>query len=97
MKNYKIYQLPAGNAAIFMSYEFATENGIMPKLADYNEVYSGEVDDTATLDDIYTQFNIGLRSAEYKGRSLSTSDVVEFDGKYFYCDSYGWEEVSFRS
>ena len=93
MKTFTIFQLPVENNAVFMSLDFVTENDIMPTKEDYEEVFSGEIADEASLDDIYTIFNIGRRSSEYKGRSLSTSDVVMMDGKYFYCDSFGWEQV----
>lgn len=64
----------------------------------YNKVYDGEIltdksKDEYILDDIYTIFNIG-RPSDFQGHSLSTSDIVMMDGKYFYCDSYGWEQVN---
>ena len=93
MKRFTIFQLPASHNAVFMDLEFVTENNIMPTKDDYKEVFTGEIDNNADLDDIYQAFNIGRRSSEYKGRSLSTSDVVRMDGKYYYCDSYSWEEI----
>lgn len=101
MKNFKIYQLPTQNVAKFMDYEFVTENDIMPKLEDYNLVYEGVMNDNPVsdtwgavewLDTIFHQFNVN-RPADFKWHILSTSDVVEMDGKYYYCDSYGWEPV----
>ena len=92
MKKFKIYQLPVENNAKFMGLEFVTEHNIMPKLEDYNLVYEGEVEDDADLDDIYRMLNVA-RPKDYKGHSLSVSDVVEIGGYYFYCDSFGWEEV----
>lgn len=94
MKNFKIYQLPVENKAKYMDYEFVTENGIMPALADYNMVYESEADDSTTLDDLFRKFNVA-HPADFKGHSLSVSDIVEMDGKYYYCDDYGWEEVTF--
>lgn len=29
----------------------------------------------------------------YKGRSMSVSDVVRINDRYYYCDSFGWSEV----
>lgn len=70
---------------------------INPQL--YDKVFSGEV--TAdTLEDIYHIFNVDI-PADYAGRSLSVSDIVEVvdsdrvaPGAY-YCDSIGFKEVSF--
>ena len=94
MKKIRIYQLPVEHKAKFMGLEFVTENNIMPKLEDYNLVWEGEVEDGSDLDDIYRIFNVNHPEG-YTGHSLSMSDVVFMDGKYFYCDDYGWEEVSF--
>ena len=94
MKSFAIYQLPASNNATFMDYEFVTENNIMPKLEDYKMIYRGEVSKDATLDDLFRIFNVGIRPADYKGRSLSVSDVVLMDGQFSYCDSYGWQPVN---
>ena len=101
MKSYKIYQLPVEHKAKFMGYEFAQKHNVMPKLEDYNLVwegqypYSGGTPLWVTCDDIYLKFNAGRHPEGYKGHSISMSDVIEIDGKYFYCDSFGWEEVSF--
>ena len=95
MKKYEIYQLPAENLAKFMNLEFVKEHDIMPKLSDYKKVWEGETEDTGTeLDDLFQKFNIGKRPEGYTGHSLSVSDVVKMDGKYYYCDSYGWEQIA---
>jgi hypothetical protein len=31
---------------------------------------------------------------KFKGRSVSVSDIIKVDDKFFYCDSFGWEEVT---
>lgn len=97
MKTFTIFQLPAENRATFMSLDFVKEQNIMPTKEDYNEVFTGEIDDDADLDDIFRMFNICRKPENYKGRSLSVSDVVMIDGKYFYCDDYGWEEITLKS
>lgn len=95
-KKFKLYQLPVKNNAVFMDLEFVKENNIMPALSDYNKVWEGSVEDledmsdVTVLDHIYMKYQ-GTKPEGYTGRSLSTSDVVELDGKYYYCDSYGWE------
>ena len=94
MKTYEIYQLPVEHDATFMGLNFVLENNIMPKMVDYREVFSGEIEESVDLDDIYRRFNIGRKPENYKGRSLSVSDVVKVNGECFYCDEYGWERVN---
>ena len=94
-KSFKIYQLPVEHNAKFMSLEFVKKHDIMPKLSDYNKVYEGEIEIPehsrySTLDNIYVKFNTA-HPEDFKGHSLSMSDVVEVDGKFHYCDSFGWE------
>ena len=96
MKHFKIYQLDADNKdarnMMFMDYEFVTEYFAL-SLDLYKLVYEGDTE--GDLDDLYQEFNVN-HPEDFKGHSLSTSDLVELDGKYFYCDSYGWEEVTFQ-
>jgi len=93
MKNVRIYQLPVEHAAKFMRLEFVKEHDIMPKLEDYKIVYEGNEDDEVELDDIFMKFNTSHPEG-FKGHSLSISDIVALDEKYYYCDSMGWEEVT---
>jgi hypothetical protein len=32
--------------------------------------------------------------SDFRGHSLSVSDVVYLDGKYYYCDSFGYKELT---
>ena len=98
-KKIRIYQINATNETsrtmLFMPYDIVVKHFTL-SLDFYDMVYEGQIEGSANLDDIYTKFNIN-RPADFKGHSLSTSDIVEVDGKFFYCDSYGWEEVFFQS
>ena len=102
MKKFKVYQLPVEHEAKFMGLEFVTNHDIMLKLEDYKLVGESEIypkastSVTTMLDDIYTTLNT-CRCDWFHGHSLSVSDVVEIDGKYYYCDSFGWEEVSLKA
>ena len=99
MKNFKVYQLPVEHAAKFMGLEFVTKHNILPKLEDYKMVYEGEFEpqgEYSEPDQLYMKFQ-GEKPEGYTGHSISMSDVVEIDGKYFYCDDYGWEEVFFQT
>ena len=51
------------------------------------------------LEDIYRIFNVG-HPENFKGRSLSVSDIVEIvsgnvDTGYYYCDTIGFKKISF--
>ena len=67
----------------------------------YNRVYAGDVD-CRSLERVYAMFNLE-QPDDFKGHSLSVSDVVRVlespdvvPGAYF-CDSFGFQEISFRS
>lgn len=98
MKNFAIYQVNVENENImFSSLDFLKKQNVKVTIDKYNQVWEGEhitsSDDTMEiLDEIYTDFNI-RRPKDFKGHSLSTSDVVKLDDKYYYCDSYGWVEL----
>ncbi|SEA80739.1 YodL-like [Prevotella sp. tc2-28] len=99
MKNFRVYQLPVGHVAKFMRLSFVKEHNIMPKLEDYKLVYEGEFEpqgEYSEPDQLYMKFQ-DEKPEGYTGHSISMSDVVEIDGKYYYCDDYGWEEISFQT
>lgn len=86
----------------YMDYDFLKENNLTLNLDLYNEVYEFEVEDVKSLgsmtevcDRIYTRFNLN-HPEDFKGHSLSTSDIIMIGERYFYCDSYGWVEVKFE-
>lgn len=61
-------------------------------LNDYEVVYEGDIDGNSTyecLDSLFQIFNVE-RPKDFRGHSLSVSDIVELDGGNFYCDSRGW-------
>lgn len=66
----------------------------------YDKVYDKEVD-CSNLEEVYEMLNIN-HPADYRGRSLSVSDVVEVyesdvvpQGFYF-CDSFGFKQIAFH-
>ena len=83
----------------FLSFDTAERyNGAgSVKKDSYDEVYSFDMESSkdVELDDIYEIFNI-RRPSDFKGHSLSVSDVVRFDDKYYYCDSFGWKELEWK-
>lgn len=83
----------------YMKYAFAHLDWIDEvKASNYKEVYTGEIegDDVyVVLEALFTKFNIH-RPEDFHGHSMSVSDIVKINGKYYYCDSIGWEEVEMK-
>ena len=67
------------------------------RMDNYNKVYEFEYYGTEDLklDDIYEIFNLRIPS-DFKGHSMSVSDVVGCDGVYYYCDSFGWKKLDWK-
>ena len=66
----------------FMSMDYLEMKGIPVSRENYTLVYTGELREGMSLEDIYTQFNID-HPTDFTGHSLSVSDVVVLhqDGK----------------
>ena len=91
---YKIKQIKdvENCAYAFKHYEWA-KNVI--DLKDYEVVYEGELDYPEmpnALEELFEIFN-DRRPKDFDRRGMSISDVVEIDGKNYYCDFVGWEEL----
>lgn len=89
---YKICQLKdvAGCEYAFMNYNYAKTHGF--SFDDYHVVYEGECPeggDIETLENLFYKFNT-QHPDDFKGHSLSVSDIVELDGLAYYCNSTGW-------
>ena len=96
---YGIYQLKdsAETRNIrFMDMDYLEKEGIPVSRENYTLVYTGELKEGMSLEDIYTQFNID-HPADFTGHSLSVSDVVVLhqDGENtsHYVDSVGYREI----
>ena len=79
----------------FMAFEYAINHGF--KLNDYKQVYDDEFifDNLSTetiLDKLYMRFNIN-HPVDFRGHSLSVSDIVILDGVKYYCNPLGWKEL----
>ena len=91
---YKIKQIKdvENCAYAFKHYEWAKN---VLDLNDYEVVYEGELDCPEmpnALEELFEIFNV-RRPKDFERRSMSISDVVEIDGKNYYCDFVGWEEL----
>lgn len=102
----KIYQIDADkddNNVMFLSHDrierYQGFNEIDSKI--YNMVYEKNLE-CSNLEDVYMKFNVE-HPQDYKGRSLSVSDVVEIcesekvEPGFYFCDSIGFKEVEFDS
>ena len=58
-----------------MNMDYLEKEGIPVSRENYTLVYSGELKEGMSLEDIYTQFNVD-HPADFTGHSLSVSDVV---------------------
>ena len=80
----------------FMAMDYLEMKGIPVSRENYELVYTGELAEGMSLEDIFTKFNID-HPADYTGHSLSVSDVVVLhqDGENtsHYVDSVGYREV----
>ena len=91
---YKIKQIKdvENCAYAFKHYEWAKN---VLDLNDYEVVYEGELDCPEmpnALEELFEIFN-NKRPKDFERRSMSISDIVEIDGKNYYCDFVGWVEL----
>ena len=99
-QTYEIYQLKSSDETRdirFQSYEDIAKTGKKPDFANYEKVYSGELaedkrDIGEKLESLYTKFNID-RPVDFKGHSVSVSDVISIDDKAYYVDSAGFKPL----
>ena len=98
-----IYQIRRGgelDAYRFMNYDYLQSKGITPERGGYDAIYTGGFMDygnaRTNLDMIYQRFNVD-HPADFKGHSLSVSDIVALkkDGvvSCHYVDSIGFREL----
>lgn len=100
---YTIYQIPSVRRGtpedIYRKYCFSPLRWIDEvNLKNYIQVYSDEVEYNDTvemfLEYLFTKFNLD-HPVDFGGHSMSVSDVVKVDGKYYFCDSIGWKHIEF--
>ena len=98
-----IYQIRRGgelDAYRFMNYDYLQSQGVTPERGGYDAIYTGGFMDygnaRTNLDMIYQRFNVD-HPADFKGHSLSVSDIVALkqNGVVFchYVDSIGFREL----
>ena len=97
---FSIYQLKGGDETRdlrFEPYDSLQAAGLSVDPANYDLIYTAPLTPGMTLESIWQTFNID-RPADFKGHSLSVSDIVVLhqDGRdaAHYVDSVGYTEVS---
>ena len=96
---YKIYQLTDNYHDLsFEDTAYLEQHGIQPTFSNYKKVYEATLSDLSgsvsdRLEEIYTKFNM-YRPADFKGHSLSVSDVVVIDKDPYFVDSIGFKKLN---
>ena len=94
----KLYQLPIEHPLTFMGLKYWKDEPLtLDAYEDMGDLPFNNVDGDVmeTLEDIYIYGNSDQEYYDaYKSRSISVSDVVELDGRYYYCDSFGWKDIT---
>lgn len=102
-QTFEIYQIKGGDETRdyrFESYAMLQKHGLKPDFKNYDKVYTGDVSILpansgtigAKLEAIFEKFNID-HPVDFKGHSLSVSDVVVMDDKAYYVDSFGFKPL----
>ena len=68
------------------------------KKEEYKTFYSGTIEEkdlntNQILENIFIKFNIS-HPEDFKGHSLSMSDIVVLDNQTYLCDMIGWKKVN---
>ncbi len=101
---YEIYQLRDFKDADdpvrflrFVNYDIAKGK---VRWENYRKVYDGVIEvfipgrsNLAILERLFEKFNID-HPKDFRGHSLSVSDIVVIEGLAYYCDSIGWVPLS---
>ena len=98
-----IYQIRRGgelDAYRFMNYDYLQSKGVTPERGGYDAIYTGGFMDygnaRTNLDMIYQRFNVD-HPADFKGHSLSVSDIVALKQNgvvsCHYVDTIGFREL----
>lgn len=94
MRHITIYQL---KDIANTDYAFRSFDKNKFKMDDYKKVYEMDIDCTDmlytdVLEELFYIFNM-QHPQDFKGHSLSISDVVFIDDKGYYCDAFAWSNV----
>ena len=100
LKSVRIWQLKTDSdlELRFRGYDEVLNVSGEPSKNNYDVVFDGELE-TNDLESIYTKFNID-HPTDFKGHSLSISDVVELydesSSEFHYVDQFGFKAIEFE-
>ena len=93
---YQLKDIEEARDIHFMGMDYLESKGVVVKKENYDLLYTAPLEEGTSLEDIYTRFNID-RPADFRGHSLSVSDVVVLhqngENTTHYVDSFGYREV----
>lgn len=101
--DFEIYQLKKSDENIYIRFEpleRLAELGQKPDFSNYDKIYEGDLSAVNVrgdavgdkLEAVFIKFNLD-RPEDFKGHSLSVSDVVVMDDKAYYVDSIGFQPL----
>lgn len=101
--DFEIYQLKKSDENIYIRFESLerlAELGKKPDFSNYDKIYEGDIStinargDTVgdKLEAVFVKFNLD-RPEDFKGHSLSVSDVVVMNDKAYYVDTVGFQPL----
>lgn len=105
MRKTKIFQIKrevmndktsiARDLMFFGAPEDKTWNDIKECYAEvWEEEWSGHMEeDSFILNTYFERFNL-RHPKGYNGRSMSVSDVVQIDDRFYYCQPVGWKDIT---
>ncbi len=92
-KTIKIYQADTNCKYAFMSYEHAEKEFSMLDYTKVAEYQTNVEDDDKILSNVWNDGNDGTLQEFFTMRSVSMSDVIQIDDKYYYVDTFGFKEL----
>ena len=105
MKHYVIYQVdmskPSGASILFRSLKSIEEDSITLTLDAYKKVYEGDFEEDndynlPVTEQLFIRFNLS-HPKDFKGHSLSVSDIIIIDGQQYICDNFGFKPISINT
>jgi hypothetical protein len=99
LRQFSIYQLKRSDELHdirFEPYDYLHKNGIPCDIRNYDLVYSGHMRPHESLENLCQKFNME-RPEDFKGHSLSVSDVIVVrergESTAYYMDSIGFKQL----
>lgn len=97
MKYIAIHQLPYDNDNIYSYWDNVSD---IFDFNEYRKVWQNSSynlhltdNDKDIVNDIYSRFNVQC-PLDFNGHSLSVSDIIQVEDRYYYCDEYDWKDIS---